>query len=109
MGYNDIYSRSLFYSDISPYALLFESSELTVGKYLSKDLYLSYTGQLVAAANETQSQFNFNHSLGLEYRLYQNLLLEFQYDREALRYLNLYSTKPYQEDFKIRLRHSFSF
>jgi len=108
-GYTNIYDKSLFYDTISPYAVLFESSEVTVGKYLSKDLYLSYTGKLVAVANHSESEFNFSHSLGLEYRFYQNLLIEFEYDREIMRYYHLYPSKPYLEDFRIRLRHSFSF
>jgi hypothetical protein len=108
-GYANLYDRTLFYDTTSPYAVLFESSEVTVGKYLSRDLYFFYTGKLVAVANQTQSEFNLNHSLGLEYRFYQNLLLEFEYDREIMKYYHLYPGKPYLEDFKIRLRHSFSF
>jgi len=92
-----------------PYLLLFESSELTVGKYLSRDLYLTYTGQLVATAFDQENQFNFNHSFGLEYRFFKNILLELEYDREILDFYENYSNKPYLEDFKIRLRHSFTF
>jgi hypothetical protein len=93
----------------APYLLLIESSELTVGKYLSQDLYLTYTGQLIATAETEGNDFNFNHSLGLEYRFFKNLLLELEYDREILNYYNIYTNKVYQEDIKVRLRHSFSF
>jgi hypothetical protein len=93
----------------SPYLLLFESSEVTVGKYLSQDLYLTYTGQLVASALDQSNEFNFNHSVGLEYRFLKNILLEFEYDREMLNYFSTFTDKPYYDDFKIRLRHSFSF
>jgi hypothetical protein len=92
-----------------PYLFLFESSEITVGKYISRDLYLTYTGQLVATAVNQESYFNINHSFGLEYRFFKNILLELEYDREILNYYQDYSNKPYLEDFKVRLRHSFSF
>jgi hypothetical protein len=99
-----------FYQDsFAPYVLLFESSEVTLGKYLSQDLYLTYTGQFVTRASEKEAEFNINHSLGVEYRFFKNILLEFEYYREALNYYQVYSDKSYLEDFKIRLRHSFSF
>jgi len=108
-GFNN--SKSYLYSlnTVSPYLFLFESSEVTVGKYLSKDLYLTYTGQLVATAVDQSNAFNFNHSVGLEYRFLKNILVEFEYDREMLNYFSTYTDKPYYDDFKIRLRHSFSF
>ena len=92
-----------------PYLFLFQSSEFTVGKYVSKDLYFTYTGQLIATSIEKTNYFNLNHSLGLEYRFFKNILLEFEYDREMLNYYNIYSNQMYLEDFKVRLRHSFSF
>ena len=94
---------------LQPYALLLQSSAVTVGKYLSQDLYLSYTGQLVAMNNNNRSEFNFNHSVELEYRFLQNLLVEFEYYREAFQMYQIYTDKSYLEDFKIRLRHSFAF
>jgi opacity protein-like surface antigen len=94
---------------MQPYALLLQSSEVTVGKYLSKDLYLFYTGQVVASSIDNTNEFNFNHSVGLEYRFLQNLLVEFEYYRENFRYYQMYTDKLYLEDFKIRLRHSFAF
>jgi hypothetical protein len=106
---SDLYGTPIYQDNLAPYALLLESSELTVGKYLSKDLYLTYTGQIVATALDNQNQFNFNHMVGLEYRFYKNLLLEFEYYREALQFNNIYTEKSYLEDFKIRLRHSFAF
>ena len=105
----DLYGTPVYQDNFAPYAILLESSELTVGKYLSKDLYLTYTGQIVATALDNQNQFNFNHMIGLEYRFYKNLLLEFEYYREALQFNNIYTDKSYLEDFKIRLRHSFAF
>jgi hypothetical protein len=93
----------------SPYMILLESSELTLGKYLAKNIYITYTGQLIANTNPNQNDFTFNHSFGVEYRFLKNLLLEFEYDRETLFYTPLYMEKPYLEDFRVRLRHSFSF
>ncbi|HID38925.1 MAG TPA: hypothetical protein EYP36_05370 [Calditrichaeota bacterium] len=89
--------------------MLMQSSGVTVGKYLARNLFLSYTGQLVSIANQTDVEFGFNHSFGIEYRFLKNVLVEFKYDRE---FFGLYSGQPqqqYLQDFKIRLRHSFSF
>ncbi len=103
-------SNNFRYQDtFSPYMILLESSELTLGKYLAKNIYVTYTGQIIANANPNQNDFSFNHSFGVEYRFFNNLLLEFEYDRETLFYTPLYMEKPYLEDFKVRLRHSFSF
>ena len=79
-----------------------ESSEVTVGKYLSRDLYLSYTGQVVLNAYNQENTLNFNHSVGLEYRFLNNLLIEFEFDREFFEYYKIYTNKLYQDDFKIR-------
>ena len=91
------------------YAWLIQSSEFTLGKYLTQNLYLTYTGQIVALAHEQQSEFSLNHSLGLEYRFLKNLLFEFEYDREMLQLYQIYNDKSYQEDFKVRFKYSFSF
>jgi len=92
-----------------PYAWLIQSSEFTVGKYLAQNIYLTYTGQIVALASEQQSEFSLNHSLGVEYRFLKNLLFEFEYDREMLQLYEIYNAKSYQEDFKVRFRYSFTF
>ncbi len=122
---NSKIARNLFYSSLgygsdqnlffnpfitnSSYLFLMQSSEITVGKYLSKDLYLTYTGQLVSVYNQTTPELDMNHSIGLEYRFFRNVLLEFEYDRELMRYYRFSSQKQYLNDFKIRLRHSFTF
>jgi len=93
----------------APYLFLMQSSEVTVGKYLTQDIYLTYTGQLVSVYNQVDSGFDFNHSVGLEYRFLRNILLEFEYDRELMGLYRPFSERQYMEDFKIRLRHSFSF
>ena len=86
-----------------------QSSELTVGKYLSQNLYLTYTGQLVSVYDQAQTSFDLNHSFGVEYRFLRNVLVEFEYDRELMGYYRIPNQKQYLEDFKIRLRHSFHF
>lgn len=94
----------------TPYLFLMQSSELTIGKYISQNLFLSYTGQLVSLYDQSNStSFDFNHSFGIEYRFLRNVLLEFEYDRELMGYYKVANQKQYLEDFKIRLRHSFSF
>ena len=85
------------------------SSEVTVGKYLNENIYLTYTGQLVSVYDESETGYDMNHSLGVEYRFYKNVLLEFEWDRELLKYYDYQDQKQYLDDFKIRFRHSFSF
>jgi hypothetical protein len=97
------------FSSTAPYLLLMQSSELTLGKYLSPNVYLTYTGQLVSVYDENTNNFDFNHSVGLEYRFFRNVLIELEYDRELLGFYNQDNQKQYLEDFKIRLRHSFTF
>jgi hypothetical protein len=92
----------------SPYLSLMHSSAVTVGKYLSQDVYLSYTGQFISLYDEAKPDFGFNHSFGLEYRFLHNLLIELGYDRELMQYYHI-SDQEYIEDFKVRLKHSISF
>lgn len=109
-GYNS--ETNLFFdpfgSNVS-YLFLMQSSDITIGKYLSKDLFLTYTGQLVSVYNQNQPELDLNHSIGIEYRFLRNVLVEFEYDRELMRYYRLTSEKQYLNDFKIRFRHSFTF
>jgi hypothetical protein len=122
--FNSALTKNLFYSGFRqktdqvnipdqsssfPYLYLMESSEVTLGKYLSRDIYVTYTGQLVLNSFQQENELNFNHSVGLEYRFLNNLLIEFEYDREFFNYYKIYSNKLYQDDFRIRLRHSFTF
>lgn len=126
--FNSKIAKNLFYSSIGkseqtqngnpfvnpfsseiPYLYLMSSSEVTVGKYLNENIYLTYTGQLVSVYEETETGYDMNHSLGLEYRFYKNILLEFEWDRELLKYYNYENQRQYLDDFKIRFRHSFSF
>lgn len=90
-------------NNLNPALLLLQSSELTLGKYILSDVYLTYSGQLVSGVDD--SKLGMNHSFGLEYRLLHNLLLEVEYDR--YQYNPFYENLP--SDFLIRFRHSFNF
>ena len=109
-GYNS--TENLFFNPFvsnSSYLFLMQSSDITIGKYLSKDLYLTYTGQLVSVYNQNEPELDINHSFGIEYRFLRNVLVEFEFDRELMRYQRLTNEKQYLNDFKIRLRQSFTF
>jgi len=66
---------------------------------------------LVSIYNQNKTGFDFNHSIGLEYRLFRSMLLELQYDRESMGIYNLSRPNYYIQDFKVRLRfqHPISF
>jgi hypothetical protein len=99
------YLRSSNIYTFDPSLLLMQGSEITVGKYVFSNFYLTYSGQLVSIYDEPK--FGLNNRFGLEYRLLQNLLLEFEYDR-FLFDPSYYNPDLYQ-DFRIRLKHSFNF
>ncbi len=127
--FNSNIARNLFYSSIgfgrnginrstplinpfnteTPYLFLMQSSEITLGKYLTQNLFLTYTGQLVSVYDQSRPSFDINHSFGIEYRFLRNILLEIEYDRELMGYYKIQNQKQYLEDIKIRLRHSFTF
>jgi hypothetical protein len=102
------YLRSGYINTFDPALLLLQSSQITIGKYVMNDFYFTYSGQLVSIYDEPK--LGLNHRFGVEYRLLQNLLLEFEYDRflfEPTFYYN-YDQSRFQ-DFRIRLKHSFNF
>jgi hypothetical protein len=92
-------------NNFDPALLLLQSSEFTLGKYLMKDVYLTYSGQLVLVYDE--SKMGLNHRLNLEYRVLRNLLLEFEYDR--YQFSPQFYNRDALSDFRIRFRHSFNF
>ena len=97
-------------NNVNPALLLLQSSEVTVGKYLARDLYLTYTGQLLSGYQETnieETKMGFYHRFGLEYRLLKNLLLEIEYNNFSLR--TYYYERADLNDFRIKLRQSFHF
>ncbi len=106
-GRADIFNRPTFTivnNNLDPALLLIQSSGVTLGKYLLKDFYMTYTGQLVAGYEE--SKLGVNHTLGLEYRVLYNLLLEVEYSKFQF---NPFYSENITNDLRIRLRHSFSF
>lgn len=81
------------------------SSKVTLGKYLTSDLYLLYTGQLAAGIDyqfQDEAGVGLRHFVGLEYRLNPRWLLQFEYDYNTL-------LETHKEDKKVWLRHSFHF
>ncbi len=90
---------------LDPALALLQSSEITLGKYLSRNLYLTYTGKLVSVYD--QSKLGINHQLSLEYRLIQNFLLELEYDK--VEFNTFFFEHQELNDFRVRLRRSFNF
>lgn len=91
-------------NNIDPALLLLHSSGITMGKYLLRDLYLTYTGELVLGYEE--SKLGVNHTLGLEYRLLYNLLFEVEWNKFQF---NPFYNEQITNDFRFRFRHSFNF
>ncbi len=87
----------------SPWYLL-RSTRWEMGKYLLNDLFLTYTGEVETGFRYEphQQQLGFRHTLGLEYRISPDLILEMVYDYDSLLLWR-------KTDRKILLRHSFPF
>ncbi len=85
-------------------AYLLQQSQLTVGKYVTDDAFISYTGLLetgINAANERH--YGFLHRWNLDYRIRPisgNFVLSLRYEYDSLEQL---------EDKQILLRYSFVF
>lgn len=80
-----------------------DQSRVTVGKYLTRDLYLSYTGILQSALNEDVSRLGMVHDWNLQYRLSKispNLRLNYQY---------MYDSLYKSDNMRYSLRYSFYF
>jgi hypothetical protein len=85
---------------------LLRSTKLTIGKYLSKRMYLLYTGQVAAWPlnyGYTDPTIGLRHTFGFEYRINPTLLLQMEYD------YNSTLADQWKEDKRIWLRHSFPF
>ncbi|MFQ5676569.1 MAG: translocation/assembly module TamB domain-containing protein, partial [bacterium] len=80
------------------------SSRLILGKYLTEDIYLLYTGELESGIDyQFQDKgVGLQHIVGLEYRLNRNWLLQMEYDYNTL-------LEAHKDDKKFWLRHSFPF
>lgn len=83
---------------------LLRSSRLILGKYLTEDLYLIYTGELKAGIDYQfqEKGVGLQHIVGLEYRLNPRWLLQMEYDYNTL-------LETHKDDKKVWLRHSFPF
>jgi len=83
---------------------LLRSSRLILGKYLSRNVFLQYTGQVEAGVEyRYQSRgLGLRHSLGLEYRISPQVLLELEYNYDSLMLYN-------RDDKRIMVRHWFPF
>ncbi|NIR52161.1 hypothetical protein GWO43_26525 [candidate division KSB1 bacterium] len=81
---------------------LLRSSRVSLGKYLTEDLYFLYTGELKTGIDyQFQDKgVGLQHVLGLEYRLNSKWLLQMEYDYNTL-------LETHKDDKKIWLRHSF--
>ena len=81
-----------------------KSSRLILGKYLTENIYLLYSGELKSGIDyQFQDKgVGLQHIFGLEYRLNPRWLLQMEYDYNTLLELN-------KDDKKLWLRHSFPF
>ena len=91
-------------TQIDPRYLIFRSTQIMIGKYLSENLYVVYSGMLEAGLDPRYQEkgIGFKHSFDLEYRISPNLLLELQYNYNSLLLLQ-------KVDRRIQIRHSFVF
>jgi hypothetical protein len=62
-------------------------SQFTLGKYVTQDLFLTYTGELAAGPAEAKSRLGLIHNWNLEYRmkpLSRDLVLDFAVEYDAV-------------------------
>ncbi|MDZ7372864.1 MAG: translocation/assembly module TamB [candidate division KSB1 bacterium] len=87
----------------SPWYLM-RSTRWEMGKYLLNDVFLTYTGEIQSGFRYElhQQKLGLRHTIGLEYRLSPDLILELAYDYDSLLLWQ-------KTDKKILLRHSFPF
>jgi len=90
--------------ELSSSLALLRSSRLMLGKYITDDVYLLYTGELKAGIDyQFQDKgVGLRHIVGLEYRLNSKWLLQMEYDYNTL-------FESHKDDKKVSLRHSFPF
>lgn len=78
---------------------LYLSPELRVGKYISPSLYVLYEGQYVRTINKGDRDVGgLNHVVGIQYRMPNSFMFEFQYDYDLYRFQD-------QSDAKVWFRH----
>ncbi len=103
-GRNAVQLRAMNRSIFDP-KFLFRSTKLTLGKYLARGLFLTYSGQV---DNEFGFRYpthgiGFKHALTLEYAIRPDLFLQMEYTYDS----QLLSDR--REDKRIWLRHTFPF
>jgi hypothetical protein len=83
---------------------LLRSTKVILGKYIADRLFLQYTGQVEAGINYRfrQKGLGLHHTVGLEYHVNPQLLLELEYDYDSLMQYD-------REDKRVVLRHWFPF
>lgn len=84
---------------------LFRSARLTLGKYLTRGLFITYSGKIhnMVGFQYPQSGVGFRHAIALEYSIRPDLFLEMEYTYDS----QLLSDR--REDKRIWLRHIFPF
>lgn len=83
---------------------LLESTKIIVGKYLADRFFLQYTGQIESGIGYRYKEkyIGLHHTLGLEYQINPQLLVELEYDYDSL-------MLEKRDDKRIVLRHWFPF
>ncbi|MDP8238719.1 MAG: hypothetical protein P9X24_06495 [Candidatus Hatepunaea meridiana] len=111
VAYN-IIERQLYAGDRLPednpakysYLQTLDHSKWTVGKYLSRDVYLSYTGSLLSSTNAYDiTRIGVIHNWDILIKLYQiapNLILDYRYEYDSL---------LREDDNRIFFRFSYTF
>lgn len=83
---------------------LLQSTRIIVGKYLTDRLFLQYTGQLESGVSYRykSKEVGFHHTVGLDFQIHPQLLVELEYDYDSLMNYN-------RDDKRIVFRHWFPF
>lgn len=90
--------------DLNNRLALLESTKIIVGKYLANRFFIQYTGQLESGVGYRykEKDLGLHHTVGLEYQINPQLLVELEYDYDSLMLYN-------RDDKRIVLRHWFPF
>ncbi len=106
--FSSMFSRNLALSAMNPLDFdartLLRSAKITVGKYLTPDLFFTYSGQVHDGLGVGYSAgIGYRHSLSLEYTIAPDLFLMMEYIYDS------YLLSDRREDKRIWLRHVFPF
>jgi hypothetical protein len=80
----------------------FSGSQVTVGKYLTRDVFLTYTGELAEGGIDLGNRLGFVHLWNLEYRIYplsRDLVLDLAVE---------YDEVERKRDESVSLKYSFA-